>query len=99
MPLFGLLVKPLIDKPGKAIALSTPGCFMAMSDMRLITSSVRSRLAASGNCAKATRYCLSWAGTKPVGVWAKPIQVRTIRPAYRNSAIPLPRITRRTVPT
>jgi hypothetical protein len=32
MPLFGLLVNPLIDRPGKAIALfSTPGCFRQRS--------------------------------------------------------------------
>ncbi|KWV87544.1 hypothetical protein PFLmoz3_02827 [Pseudomonas fluorescens] len=81
MPLFGLLVNPLIDRPGKAIAASTPGCLRAISDMRFITFSVRSRLAASGSWAKATRYCLSWAGTKPVGVWAKPKNVSTIKPA------------------
>ncbi len=73
MPLFGLLVKPLIDKPGKATVFSTPGCLPAISDMRLITSSVRSRVAASGSWAKATRYCLSCGGTKPVGVLAKPM--------------------------
>ncbi len=99
MPLLGLLVKPLIDSPGKAMAFSTPGCFKAMSDMRLITSSVRSRLAASGSWAKATRYCLSCEGTKPVGVLAKPNQVSTMKPAYSSMAIPLLRITRATVPT
>ncbi|MNR17096.1 hypothetical protein D3C85_1337380 [compost metagenome] len=99
MPALGLLVKPLIDRPGKATALSTPGCLSAMSDMRLITSSVRSRLAASGSWANATRYCLSWAGTKPVGVLEKPKNVSTIRPAYSSRAIPLERITRATVPT
>ena len=30
MPAFGLLVKPLIDRPGNATALSKPGSFMAM---------------------------------------------------------------------
>ncbi|MOA51106.1 hypothetical protein D3C78_1742090 [compost metagenome] len=89
----------MIDRPGKATALSTPGCFSASSDMRLITSSVRSRLEASGSCAKATRYCLSWPGTKPVGVLEKPKKVRTIRPAYSSRAMPLERITRATVPT
>ncbi|MOA05677.1 hypothetical protein D3C78_1252870 [compost metagenome] len=72
MPLFGLLVKPLMDRPGKATVFSTPGCLEAISDMRLITASVRSRVAASGSCAKATRYCLSCCGTKPVGVLEKP---------------------------
>ncbi|MNF70194.1 hypothetical protein D3C84_520960 [compost metagenome] len=72
MPLFGLLVKPLIDRPGKAMVFSTPGCLPAIADMSFITASVRSRVAASGNWAKATRYCLSCAGTKPVGVVAKP---------------------------
>ena len=57
--------------------------------MRLITDSVRSSVAASGSCAKATRYCLSCAGTKPVGVCAKPNQVRRDQPAVdeqRNRA-------------
>ncbi|MNN41296.1 hypothetical protein D3C81_1554080 [compost metagenome] len=72
MPLFGLLVKPLIDRPGKDTVCSMPGCLPATSDMRLITASVRSRVAASGNWAKATRYCLSCCGTKPVGVLEKP---------------------------
>ncbi len=72
MPLFGLLVKPLIDRPGKATESATPGCARAISDICLITASVRSRLAASGNWAKATRYCLSCCGTKPVGVLEKP---------------------------
>ncbi len=80
MPLLGLLVKPLIDSPGKATVFSTPGCLPAISDMRLITSSVRSRVAASGNWAKATRYCLSCCGTKPVGVVAKPMYPRPTRP-------------------
>ncbi|MNQ93377.1 hypothetical protein D3C85_1088410 [compost metagenome] len=73
IPAFGLLVKPLIDRPGNATALSKPGSFMAMVLMRRITDSVRSRLAASGNCAKVTRYFLSWVGTKPVGVVLKPM--------------------------
>ena len=67
MPALELLVKPLIDRPGNATALSTPGCFSAMSLMRRITSSVRSSVAPSGSCAKPTRYCLSWLGTKPPG--------------------------------
>ena len=76
MPLLGLLVKPLMDRPGKATVLSTPGCLRAMADMRRMTSSLRSRVAASGNWAKATRYCLSWGGTKPVGVFTRPRPVR-----------------------
>ena len=31
MPAFGLLMKPLIDRPGNATALCTPGSFSAMS--------------------------------------------------------------------
>ncbi|MNG03460.1 hypothetical protein D3C84_865440 [compost metagenome] len=73
MPAFGLLVKPLIDSPGNATALSNPGSLMAMVLMRRITDSVRSRLAASGSWANVTRYFLSWVGTKPVGVVLKPI--------------------------
>ena len=71
MPALALLVKPLIDSPGKATACSTPGCFIAMSPMRRITSSVRSSVAPSGNCAKPIRYCLSWLGTKPWGTALK----------------------------
>src|SRR5574341_1777518 len=59
MPELELLVKPLIDNPGKPTACSTPGCFIMISPMRRITSSVRSRLAPSGSCAKPIRYCLS----------------------------------------
>ena len=81
MPMFGAFVKPLIDRPGNAGTDSTPGVFSAMSVMRLITSVVRSKVDASGSCAKPTRYCLSCAGTKPVGVWAKPNAVSAIRPA------------------
>ena len=71
MPAFELLVKPAIERPGKATALSTPGCSRAMSLIRRITSSVRSRVAPSGSWAKPTRYCLSWAGTKPPGTALK----------------------------
>ena len=67
MPAFGALVKPLIDRPGNATVDSTPGTLPAMSDMRRITASVRSSEAASGSWAKPIRYCLSWAGTKPLG--------------------------------
>src|SRR5882762_73800 len=55
IPEFGLLVKPLIDSPGNATAFWTPGCFIAMSDILRITSSVRSSVAPFGNCAKDTR--------------------------------------------
>ena len=67
MPAFELLVKPLIDRPGKPTAFSTPGCFSTISPMRRITSSVRSSVAPSGSWAKPTRYCLSCGGTKPSG--------------------------------
>ena len=99
MPELVELVKPLIDRPGKATACSTPGCFSAIAPMRWITSSERSSEAASGSCANATRYCLSWPGTKPVGTCEKPNQVSAIRPAYTTSAsLPLP-TTRLTPPT
>lgn len=67
MPALALLVKPLIDSPGNAMAWSTPGCFSAMSVMRRITASVRSSDAPLGSCAKLIRYCLSCAGTNPPG--------------------------------
>ena len=64
---FGVLTKPLMDRPGNCTACSTPGCFSAMSAICRTTASVRSSEAASGNWANATRYCLSCVGTKPVG--------------------------------
>ena len=67
MPELELLVKPLMDRPGKATACSTPGVFSVMSVMRRMTSSVRSSVAPSGSWAKPIRYCLSWPGTKPPG--------------------------------
>src|SRR3981081_4855383 len=48
IPALELLVKPLIDRPGKATELSTPGCVNAISLMRRITSSVRARVAPYG---------------------------------------------------
>jgi len=71
MPEFELLVKPLIDRPGKAMASSTFGFFFMISPMRWITSSVRSSVAPSGSWAKPIRYCLSCAGTKPPGTALK----------------------------
>ncbi len=68
MPLLGELVKPLIERPGKAMELATSGWARAMSPMRRMTESVRSSEAPSGSWAKAMRYCLSWTGTKPAGV-------------------------------
>ncbi|MNV34906.1 hypothetical protein D3C71_1263400 [compost metagenome] len=67
MPALELLVKPLIDRPGKAIASSTFGFSFMISPMRRITFSVRSSVAPSGSWAKPMRYCLSCAGTKPPG--------------------------------
>ena len=55
MPAFGALVKPLIDRPGKAIDDSTPGISLAMADIWRITASVRSSEAASGSWAKPIR--------------------------------------------
>ena len=99
MPEFVELVKPLIDRPGNATACSTPGCSSAMALMRLITFSEWSSDAASGNWANATRYCLSWLGTKPVGTCEKPNQVSPIRPAYTTSASRPRPTTRLTPPT
>jgi len=72
MPELGLLLRPAIDNPGKAMACSTPSVSSAILPMRRMTSSVRSSEAASGSCAKLTRYCLSCVGTKPPGTCAKP---------------------------
>ena len=80
MPSLGDTLKPLMLNPGKATALSTPGCLRPMSDMRRMTASVRSSEAASGNWAKATRYCLSCVGTKPVGTLLKLQPVSTTSP-------------------
>src|ERR1700737_3561778 len=58
IPALELLVKPLIDRPGKDTELSTPGCVNAMSLMRRITSSVGSGAAPPGNPATPTDFCL-----------------------------------------
>ncbi len=71
MPALELLVKPLIDSPGKASVPSMLGFFFMISPMRRITSSVRSSVAPSGSCAKPIRYCLSCVGTKPPGTALK----------------------------
>ena len=71
IPELELLVKPLIERPGKPTACSTPGCYIMISPMRRITSSVRSRVAPSGSWAKPIRYCLSCCGTKPSGTALK----------------------------
>ena len=71
----GLLTKPLIDKPGKATTLSTPGCSSVMRVISRVTASVRSSDAPGGSCTMPTRKYLSCAGTKPVGVARKPITV------------------------
>ena len=55
MPVFEALTKLLTDRPGNATELATPGCFSAIADISRITASVRSSVAASGSCAKATR--------------------------------------------
>src|SRR5688572_12790687 len=93
MPEFGLTVKPLIERPGNAMASATPGCSSASVDMRRMTASVRSSEAASGSCAKATRYCLSWVGTKPAGTLVKLHAVSPTNPPYTTSAMALLRIT------
>ena len=81
MPALGATLKPLMLKPGNATAASTPGVFRPMSDILRMTASVRSSDEPSGNCAKATRYCLSCVGTKPVGTRLKLQPVRNTRPA------------------
>ncbi len=93
MPALGATLKPLMLRPGKATADSTPGVLKAMSDILRITASVRSREAASGSCAKATRYCLSWVGAKPVGTLLKPQTVSSRSPPYTTNAMALLRNT------
>ncbi|MOA66131.1 hypothetical protein D3C78_1927800 [compost metagenome] len=51
----GTLTKPLMDSPGKATTLSTPGSASASFDICLTTSSVRSNEAELGNWAMPTR--------------------------------------------
>ncbi len=55
IPEFGALTKLFTDNPGNATEFATPGCFNAISDILRITASVRSSVAASGNCANAIR--------------------------------------------
>src|SRR5437867_3361165 len=93
MPALGATLNPLMLNPGNATASCTPGCFRPISDMRRITASVRSSDAASGSWAKATRYCLSWVGTKPVGTLLKLQPVRRTSPAYTSRLRALLRIT------
>lgn len=81
MPLLGELVNPLIESPGNSTASVTPGCLSAISVIRRMTASVRSSEAASGSWAKATRYCLSCVGTKPVGILLKRPPVAARSPA------------------
>jgi hypothetical protein len=80
-PVLEALTKPLMESPGKATELATPGCSSAIDDISRMTASVRSSVAASGSCAKATRYDLSCGGTKPRGTFVRPSQVRPTRPA------------------
>ncbi len=96
MPALGAFTKPLMESPGNCTAFSTPGCFMPISAIRRMTLSVRSSVAASGSWAKATRYCLSWVGTKPWGTLENPKMVSATRPAYTASAMPPLRMTRAT---
>jgi len=55
IPAFEAVTNPLIDRPGNATELATPGCSSAMSDIVRMTPSVRSSVAASGSWANATR--------------------------------------------
>ncbi len=80
MPEFALVVKPLIDKPGKAMEATTPGVSLAIWPMRSMTLVVRSMEAPSGNCPKAMRYCLSCCGMKPLGTCLKTTPVSQTRP-------------------
>ncbi|KAG1317806.1 hypothetical protein G6F63_015508 [Rhizopus arrhizus] len=93
MPALELLVKPLIDRPGNAMADCTPGSFRAMSLMRRITASVRSSEAPLGSCVKPIRYCLSCAGTKPPGTRYDTPMVAATSTAYTPIAPALRRIT------
>src|SRR5215468_4568957 len=96
MPVFGELTNPLIDSPGNATELRTPGFFNAMSDIFRITASVRSSVAPSGSCANATRYSLSCVGTNPGGTRENPARVRAISPTYTAMATNDTRSTRDT---
>ena len=86
MPALELLVRPLMDRPGNATALSTPGCFSAMSPMVRMTASVRSSEAPLGSWAKLIRYCLSCAGTKPPGTIHETPSVNASSTAYTPMA-------------
>src|ERR1700722_15142896 len=82
IPSFGDTLNPLMLNPGNATALSTPGCFRPMSDILRMTASVGASEEASGNWAKATRYCLSCVGTNPVGTLLKLQPVSATSPPY-----------------
>ena len=66
MPALGELVKPLIDRPGNATALDAGLC-QGDLDMRADDAVGAVERRGVGSCANATRYCLSWVGTKPLG--------------------------------
>ena len=86
-----LWVKPLTDMPANSTACATPGCLSPISAMRRVTASVRSREAAGGSCATATRYCLSCAGMKPARHGAEAEVSEDDEPAVdgqRNAAVP-----------
>ena len=98
IPEFELLVNPLIDRPGNASVPSTLGFFSMMSPMRRITSSVRSSVAPSGSCAKPIRYCLSCAGTNPLGTALNTPNVAAASTTYMPSISALREITFATPP-
>ena len=79
IPELDALTKLLMDRPGNATELKTPGCLSAIDDIFRITASVRSNVAPSGSCANATRYSLSCVGTKPGGKSANHAPVRAMR--------------------
>ncbi len=89
MPLFGLLVKPFTDRPGNAMVFATPSVSSAICCISLTTSTVRSRLAASGSWATATRYCLSCCGMKPPGTALNRPPAKTVNPTYTTPTMAL----------
>jgi hypothetical protein len=93
MPSFGAAEKPAIDRPGKATESMMPGTLSAMALISRITASVRSSEAPAGSCAMPIRYCLSGAGTKPLGMRANNSIVRPSSTAYTIIAIDLWRST------
>jgi len=64
MPAEGLLIKPLIERPGNATAPATAGSLRAISDICRITFSVRSNVAPCGSWANENQIHLVLDGHK-----------------------------------